>query len=755
MSHLFISYATDDQAIAQDVCALLEAQGVQCWIAPRDVAAGKVWDEAILDAIEGAAAFLLILSKSANASAFVKNEVNRAFSLNRPIVTFRVEDVLPGRSLELYLARHHWTDGFTGRIEDQAAQLAASVRALMGASAADAAGGVTAGTPPKAAGKTASKARLVTRASRRERVAWTAAGAAMVVALISIGLTRFAGAPPDTRVYKLTVLPPPGVRFPSGNVPRPAGRFALSPGGTRLVFVGVDEGSERRQLYVRALDSETAQPLTGTEGAMAPFWSPDSRFIGFLAEGKLKTIDANGGSPAILAATGAFSGGAWNATGVVLFSPRAGSGGILHRIAATGGPTTPATTLPGGSVSVTSWPTFLPDGRHFLFTETSGSVRGIYAGTLDTKEQTRVLPVVSNAAYAHGFLFFLRGQALMAQPFDADRLETAGEAVQVGADVATGGSSGAVGPFSVSDAGVLAFQTGGAGLNQLTWRDRAGTKLGTLGRAALWNSPSLSPDGLRVVAADGPTGRSDFWVLDTRREVQTRLTLGANHGITGVWSPDGSRILFESFHGDDGDLYQQPSTGVGAEEALFKAPLRQSPMAWSPDGRFVLYMQDQGGESDMWVLPMFGDRKPAPYVVAPGVQGGPAFSSDGRWVAYASDESGRTEVYVTPFPRADRKWQVSSAGGRGPRWRHDGKEIFFTALDSTLMAAAVSGGGAAFEVAGTTALFTVKVPSANARVFDVSADGQRFLITEGAADPLASGPITVIVNWPALLKKKP
>jgi Tol biopolymer transport system component len=623
----------------------------------------------------------------------------------------------------------------------------------------------------------------------RERLAWAVAVITALVAVVIAATGYFRSNPADTRVYRSSIVPPPGGNIPAVVVP--SARFALSPDGRRLAFVGAENpqgtlveilaGGVTR-LWVRSLDGLEARPLAGTEGAVGPFWSPDSRFIGFRAGGKLKRIDPAGGPPLTLADTTGTHAGTWNRDGVILFSTP-GVGNPIRKVSMSGGRSSPVTALNAENGETQQWdPFFLPDDRHFLYlaigTKASPiSPNGIYVTALDSRERKLLVPGGSNALYAQGHLFFLRGQTLVAQPFDVERLEVTGDAVTVAEHVAAGGGSGMRGAFTVSQAGVLAYQTGSADtggnaelVSQLVWFDRSGKQIGTVGDQARFTNAELAPDGRRVAVSvfDTALRTRDVWLVDAARGVRTRFTFDPGDEVSSVWSPDGSGIAFSAERKGRGDVYLRASNGAGAEEELVAGGLNGNPLDWSPDGRFILFSVPRPNQgSDLWILPRFGDRKPFPFLQTPFNEARGRFSPDGRWIAYVSNESGRNEVYVAPFlesrrtPTADAlvrpggKWQVSVAGGAWPRWRRDGREIFYLALDNKLMVAAVNAQGSAFEVDGVRPLFDARViPNQGFSMFDVSADGQRFLINTLAEDsPSAPTPITLVINWAAGLKR--
>lgn len=349
----------------------------------------------------------------------------------------------------------------------------------------------------------------------------------------------------------------------------------------------------------------------------------------------------------------------------------------------------------------------------------------------------------------------------MAQPFDPERLELMGDAVPVADQVRVAGATGTTGAFSVSETGALVYQTGSANVSQLVWFDRTGKQIGVLGDQADYGDVELSPDGARTAVSfrDPARNTRDIWLYDVARDLRTRLTFDAADELPLIWSPDGTRVVFNSRRKGKLDLYQKSSNGTGTEDVLLEDSLVKWPLDWSDDGQFILYAsdtstRDTGG--DLWVLPLGGDRKPYVFLQTPFSEGWARFSPDGRWVAYRSDESGRNEVYVAPFSRSGGtlggKWQISTGGGDLPRWRRDGKEMFYLALDDRLMSVAIDTTGVGFEVGAVRPLFETRAKRGLRYSYDVSADGEYFLINTTLE--AAEGPITtLVVNWPALLKK--
>ena len=595
------------------------------------------------------------------------------------------------------------------------------------------------------------------------RSAWSVAAVALAAA-VALGVTAYwARGTVDTRVTRASILPPPGGAWARV---APGTGFTLSPDGLNLAFIGMGDGGQR--LWVRPIEAVTAQPLAGTEGAVVARWSPDGRSLAFVAGGRLRRIDASGGLAVTLAEKATNWGLAWGPDDTILFVPD--SQGPLFRVSASGGTPSQVTTLDAASGDAGHGnPFFLREGRHFLYlargsTTAINEARAVYVRSLDAAEEPRLLlRGVSNAQYASGYLLFMRETTLMAQPFDGDRLELSGQAVPVAAPVQIGGATGVAGAFSVSETGVLVYQPGTTDIrSQLTWYDRAGKQIGTLGEPADQMHIELSPDGTRALASVlGQTGRSrDLWIYDVRRGLRTRFTFDPGNEVMSAWSPDGSQVVFNSRRTTRLDLYLKASSGVGAEELLVSDDQDKEPYSWSHDGRFVAYhnLAAIGGTAqNLWTVPLTGDRKPAVFLQTEFSELRPRFSPDGRWLAYASNESGRREVYVVPFPDRSGKWQVSTAGGDWPRWSGDGKELFYLAPDNTLTSAAVSVKGAALDVGNVQPLFEVRPRPISfagdiGYGYDVSADGQRFLVNT-LLEEASVDPITLLVNWPALLRR--
>jgi Tol biopolymer transport system component len=602
---------------------------------------------------------------------------------------------------------------------------------------------------------------VIARRKWRESFAWAVAGVALLVAMwFAIG--RFLAAPVEVGSIQSSVLPPEKSAFYFMGAG--GGPVIVSPNGRRLAFVATNaDGSSL--LWVRSLDALAALPLPGTEGAVFPFWSPDSRFIGFFSHGKLKKVEAAGGSVQTLSEAAQGRGGTMNADGVILFTPDVRA--PIYRVSATGGPGTPVTefeTDPLGSTH--RWPCFLPDGRHFLYLVLApggvGKTDGIYVASLDRKMNKFLLRASSNVVYALGYLLFSRGNTLMAQAFDATRLELTGDAFPVAEQVQYDSLLWR-GVFSVSQNGILAYQGGGIGQvgTQLLWLDRGGKQIEPIGELGFYFTHNLSPDGhkLAVQVTDWQRENSDIWVYELLGRTRNRFTFDSSidaYDSNPIWSPDGNRIVFASNRKGHFDLYQMASSGGTKEEVLLQSNDDKRPTSWSPDGRFIAYdSRDPKRETrgDIWILPLFGDRKPFPYLSTNFEKDSAQFSPDGRWIAYSSDETGRFEIYVAPFPGPGGKWQISTNGGFFPVWRSDGTELFYVALDNTtFMGAEIRTKGTTFEVHAVRPLFQRQVRTLGGNPYDVSGDGLRFLVNSIPPAEQNNAPITLVTNWTAGLR---
>jgi eukaryotic-like serine/threonine-protein kinase len=582
----------------------------------------------------------------------------------------------------------------------------------------------------------------------RERLGWIVAGCLLLVAIASLvfAFAQFRQPAPDIQPIRFTISAPENATM--SGVPA-----VISPDGRRLAFVATTAG--RSQIWIRSIDVTSARPLPGTENADYPFWSPDSRSIAFFAAGKLRKVDASGGPALTLCDAPAARGGAWSRDGVIVFAPTVPS--ALYRVSSSGGTAAPLTELDlaNGEISHRD-PMFLPDARHFLFfVQGTEGKQGIYLGSLDSKDRPLLLAGTSSGAYAPpGYLLFVREGTLMAQRFDTENFRLTGEASPVADTV--GFYNASTGTFSVSENGVLAHSLGNtADQRQLAWFDRSGKLIERIGSAAPIFDVALSTDRKRAAVQ---WGNNDMWVVDlVRGGIASRLTFDPTVEDWPVWSPDG-QVLFNSTMGGAGDLYSKASSGAGEEVLVLKSAAPKRPTDWSHDGRFIVYdSDDPKTRADIWVLPLFGEKKPEPILRTPFSEQHGRLSPDGKWIAYISDESGRPEVYVQSFPPSGGKWQVSTNGGFTPRWRGDGRELYYLTLERTIMAVDVNPTEPAFEVQQAKPLFVAPVDVVSAAAgnrFDVTADGQRFLINAPVENTTsASLGIVVVINWTAGLNK--
>lgn len=596
---------------------------------------------------------------------------------------------------------------------------------------------------------------VVARRKSRERLAWSLAGILSLLTLaFAYGAYHYRQVLTSIRPVRSFVVAPENSDLQLAFAR--AGSLTVSPDGRWLTFVAPDAAG-KNFLWLRPLDSVSAKAIPGAEGAGFPFWSPDSRFIGFFADGQLKKIDVSGGPALNICDATDGRGGSWSRDGVIVFSPAPRQ--PIYRVSASGGTPVAITKLNEARRETTHrYPWFLPDGRHFLYLAGSHSsgvkseANAIYIASLDGKIDQILFNARSNPVYAGGYLLYVRDRVLMAQPFDAGRLQFKGDPVPVVEDVnyQSGYFRGA---FSASENGVLTYQTGMAETRSvLTWFDRNGKQLSTVGEPGNYSDLALSPDEKRLAttSVDTDAGTQDLWIFDLIRGVRTRFTFGAFDEFLPLWSPDGSRILYGSDPTGWDDLYQKSASGAGAEELLFTSETDKDPTSWSRDGKFVaVEYNDHIGKTkrDIWIYPLVGDRKSFPFFQTEFDEHGASFSPDGKWIAYVSDESGKSEVYVTTFPDHSGKWQVSTNGGDGPKWRADGKELFYGS-DERLMAVEIKIGDT-FAAGVPVVLFKADLATSA----DISADGKRILLSNREA-ATKTVPITIVTNWTADLLKK-
>jgi len=533
--------------------------------------------------------------------------------------------------------------------------------------------------------------------------------------------------------------------------------LALNPDGSQLAFVSPDPASELPMIWVQRVGSATITPVTGTLGASYPFWSPDSRSIAFFANSKLWKIPVDGGSPQQLALALAGRGGSWNSRNVILFSPNADTG--LSRVNADGSGLAPVTAdlLKQYKSDNHRWPMFLPDGKRFLFWSGKFSMgaddvhTGIYVSDLDGKNQRLVQPCHSSFGFdQHHFYYADDHGQLLSAPFDLDAARVTGEPIVLTKKV--GYEPGVLwAAFTVSQNGTVIYDTATtASTSQLTWIDRTGKVLGTLGLPAIQDNPSLSPDGSRVAVdiADTKSNNVDVWLNSTRGLGDSRFTFDPSEDVSGVWSPDGKQIAWRTV-ADSVLLMVKPANGLAANRIIARLGNSDDLVAnaWTHDGSQVLVTYQTDRESLVLFNVATGAKTPI-LVDKSSSQSNGQFSADGQWLAYASDESGSWEIYVTSFPSLSGKWQISRGGGTEPRWSADGKQIFYIATNGFLNAVPINS-AEGFSSGTPTPLFQIHgrapVSTTDLFTYDVSADGQRFLVNR-YFKPEHIAPLTILLN---------
>jgi DNA-binding winged helix-turn-helix (wHTH) protein/Tol biopolymer transport system component len=536
---------------------------------------------------------------------------------------------------------------------------------------------------------------------------------------------------------RFTVEAPDGAEFNSGAV--------LSPDGRYLAFVAEDVRTGGIRLGLNSLDSSETRLLPATDGASQPFWSPDSRSIGFFADGKLKRVGLDNGPPQVVTVLGTLSTGAtWNAKGVILF---AGQRSGLFSVPDSGGVPAPVTSLnPAAQEVAHRWPQFLPDGEHFLFFKTSAKPdqAGTWVGALHSRTTTRLLDTV--AVYAPpGYLIYLRERLLMAQRFDAGRLQLSSSATVVDPSLLTVSTVNEAG-VSAANNGMLAF--GGYPTRaRVKWFDRSGAEISTVDTPSAVHNPAISPDQKQVLVGSREVEHG-IWLVDLDRNAPTRFV---PDGMRPQWSPDGTRVAYTADRlGGVGDIFMKSMTGRDNEDLLLRSKENKMVDDWSPDGRYIVYSSiSPRTRTDIWILPTSGDRKPRPFLQTPADELQGQISPDGHWIAYTSNESGVWEVYLQSFPEPGAKRTISIGGGTEPHWRRDGRELFYLSPDRSLMSVNMSLGSAPPAIERARPLFRAAIPDSPGvfvNYYAVSADGQRFLMCAVDRNGKEERE-TVLVNW--------
>jgi eukaryotic-like serine/threonine-protein kinase len=561
---------------------------------------------------------------------------------------------------------------------------------------------------------------------------------------------------PSSPVFKFTIGAPEQTAYIGGPT--------VSPDGRQVAFSAI--GAEgKRMLWLRPLDSLHAAPIPGTEGGAEPFWSPDGQSIAFFADASLKRVGAMGGRPlTICSAQEPAGGGTWNGDGVIVFAPGLATG--VYRVPAEGGETPLPLLDPDSRKRERSfrWPAYLPDGKHFLFfglTETPETT-GVYVGSLEGTEHRMLLRSNTNAVYARsgnadsgGHLLFIRQGSLAAQTLDPLGLILKGEPAPVANDVGSLTSLSLI-PVSASNNGVLAYQVAGKQTRQLVWVDRNGAQLSVAAAPGDYGSPRLSPDGTHVaVEKFGSGGRPEIWVL-SEAEAAPLVGLTSGSQNSPVWSSDGSAVLFADDRDGISNLYSIDATTTRAKAlTIFESAFAKRPTDWSRNGRYVLFTTvGPGNQPHVWGLSVAaGQARPIVYN-GHGDQNA-AFSPDGKWVVYQSDESGADEIYVQPFEglwgSSTQRRRLSNGGGGLPRWSRDGAELYYVTSSGYLISIAVGADGGNLEFATPRALFRTRQLANTLNPFDVSPDGQRFIMNLPLEDSTPS-PITILTNWTENLK---
>jgi len=585
---------------------------------------------------------------------------------------------------------------------------------------------------------------------------WPAVAAVLLCTTMAAGWAWYGTRTSPQPVTRFLVAPPTGTLFTAG--PQPGSTVpVISPDGRWVAFTAQDPTSpDSRRLYVRPIDAVEAQALPGTDGAIFPFWSPDSRHLGFSIQNNMMRVAVTGGPVQTLCALrpGMHArGGSWSPEGVIIFN----NGPFpLSRVPAAGGTATTMGELDKAQQNGRSFPFFLPDGRRFLFHADSASEAsaGVFVGSLDSDETTRLLPADSSAIFdtSSGHLLFVRQGILLAQVFNPSTLVLTGEAFPIAEKVVdTPGVPGLV-AFSVSSTGVLVYGIGnlaGDGL-QPTWVTRQGTVSGTAGPLAQYRGIALSPDGLQMAAHRHVGEGGDIWVTDLTRNATAKLTVDPTmENQSPVWSPEGQHIAYTSTRNGKSGLYVQPIQTTGGETLVFEAatgvPL---PVSWTPDGKALIFgAPGANTRRDIWRVALEGDRVPTPVVQSPAAENHGQLSPDGRWIAYASNETGPSQVYVQAPKVGARKWPISLGSGAAPRWRGDSRELYYIG-EGKMWAVDISARGDTIVAGSPQALFNhggVAAHGGSYFSYAVTADGQKFLLTSRRDTEAA--PIVVVLNW--------
>jgi Tol biopolymer transport system component len=608
----------------------------------------------------------------------------------------------------------------------------------------------------------------------RERLAWAAALLVAAVLAAALAVVHLTEVPERPRPVRFASDAPAGWSFADFGWPAP------SPDGRQVVFVAQPDPSTGSagppMLWIRSLDSLEARSLAGTEWAEGvPIWSPDSKSIAFFAKGELRRLNLSEGTVQTICAKpsectgcgeggfGGTGGGDWSREGTILFSA-GGYSARIYAVPATGGEAKPLTTLDVSRGETNHHiPQFLPDGRRFLFliSATKPEAQGLHVAALDTPaERRQVAPTWAHSVYASRHLLFARDGTLFAQPFDAQRAERSGEPVTIATSVATWTVSAALAWFGVSEGGTIAFFSGvsGNGQVQLAWLDRKGGGLGSVSAPDRYGQIALSPDGRNVAVeiSDVDNRQADLWVIELARGVMNRVTATPDIEANPVWAPDGRSLAFSVWgHGKLAEVRRKGLRVSDPETVLVDTPEEDHAESWSADGKTLFFLRrtTSGGSTlTAWALPL-GGGDPVQVARAAGAKADePQLSPDGRWLAYMSDESGRYEVYVEPFRREGDRVRVSVDGGGQPKWRGDGRELFYVTPSRRLMAVGVQAAGERLDVGRPTELFELRgFTGLELDDYAPTADGQRFLVKLPVQEQ-GKAKLQVVTNWPSLVE---
>ena len=580
--------------------------------------------------------------------------------------------------------------------------------------------------------------------------------AVLAVALVVLGFVHFRE--PVTSVIRsplarVTIALPPGDQVDHRGTPA----VALSPDGTKLVYVGTHENATR-QLFLRVMDGAEGKAIAGTEGAYIPFFSPDGQWVGFFAQGKLKKVPADGGAPQVLCDAPSGMGADWAADGMIYFMPFNTSG--MWKVAASGGTPQEVTKLDRSRGEVSHrWPQLLAGGEAVLFTVWTGpgwDEKSLQMQVLKSGERRVLAEGASTGRYVtSGHLVYNRDgvQTLMALPFDVERLQvTGGPAVALAEQVWEGGAEGA--QYAVSSAGTMAYVASHPARyeRRMVWVDRTGKVEPLPAMPRPYYDPRISPDGRRF-AVSSEEASERVWTFDFARPILTALT-GPGSSQSPVWTPDGSRVIYRATRMGFRNIVWKPADGSGEEQPLTTNNNMQTPVSVSPDGKLLAYTEiDPAGGSDIWLVTLDGKGKPEPFLRTRSSENNAHFSPDGRWLAYVSDESGRPEVYVQPFPGPGSKWMISTDGGNEPVWSRDGRELFYRAGDKMMVVSIAT--QPAFAAGLPQLLFegAFEPTGTGTSGYDVSPDGRRFLMIQPTAPELPATQVHVVINWFEELKR--